>query len=101
MKKTKKTSSEATGPTFITWVDDEPLVYVTKIRPDLFRQLRISFSRAGVDEAYFLVEMLELAPAESRATSQEVSDRSLVYLMMEFGLGPSDREEILNNLVAL
>ena len=87
--------------TFITWVDDEPLVYVTLMQKDLVRHLRIQLEKMTPEGHSFEVEMLEITPGISRATVQAVSDRSLVYMLMEFNVTPDAREDILGRLAAI
>jgi len=89
------------GLTFLTWVDENPLVYVTLMRPNLVRQLRIVVKGVAPAGLIYEVEMLEIAPEGGRATTQAISDRSLVYLLIEFNVTPSEREMILDRLNVL
>ena len=89
------------GLTFLTWVDDEPLVYVTLMKPNLVRQLRVVVEGMAPEGVTYETELLEITPEGSRATVQVVSDRSLVYLLIEFNVSPADREAILSRLTVL
>lgn len=87
--------------TFLTWVDNGPLVYVTLMKPNLVRQLRVAVKGLAPEGMTYETEMLEITPEESRATAQVMSDRSLAYLLIELNVTPSGREAILNRLNVL
>lgn len=92
---------DSEGLTFLTWVDNDPIVYVTLMQPNLIRQLRIMVNGLDSHGLSYKVELLELTPEESKATLKVMSDRSLVYLLMELNVVPSDREKILDRLNVL
>ena len=85
--------------TFVTWMKDEPIVYVVFMQKDLVRQLRVSVRGRRVKGVEYAVEALEIVPEGSQAITEAMGDRNLVQLLMELGVTPQDRLEILETLV--
>jgi len=89
------------GLTFVTWLGDYPVVYITRMEKDLVRQLRVAVEGLGVKGVTYDVEMMEITPDGNSASTTTMNDRNLVEVLMEFNVSPKDRERVLSTLIVL